>query len=210
MVRSQQDTAALPASRPFAVGQAGYDYFADEQHYRSLADRVLAGLRQGGRIVLVTGDPPVNLSSLAAALTEATAGKHTVLAIACGGEFNEQELRRAAGPSPLILFHQAERLLDGQLAKLCSYLASGGNRPPACSWACLAWSLGSKSSSRACSKTGVRSASTFTSSAAMRSMSLCAASFVRAARPAALPWMRSIGLPISRAAIRRKSIGCRD
>ena len=67
MVRSQQDTAALPASRPFAVGQAGYDYFADEQHYRSLADRVLAGLRQGGRIVLVTGDPPVNLSSLSAA-----------------------------------------------------------------------------------------------------------------------------------------------
>ena len=129
MVRSQHDTAALPASRPFAVGQAGYDYFADEQHYRSLADRVLAGLRQGGRIVLVTGDPPVNLSSLAAALTEATAGKHTVLAIACGGEFNEQELRRAAGPSPLILFHQAERLLDGQLAKLCGYLASGGNRP---------------------------------------------------------------------------------
>ena len=129
MVRSQQDTAALPASRPFAVGQAGYDYFADEQHYRSLADRVLAGLRQGSRIVLVTGDPPVNLSSLAAALTEATGGKHTVLAIACGGEFNEQELRRAAGPSPLILFHQAERLLDGQLAKLCSYLASAGNRP---------------------------------------------------------------------------------
>src|SRR5215472_4248456 len=129
MVRSQQDTAALPASRPFAVGQAGYDYFADEQHYHSLADRVLAGLRQGGRIVLVTGDPPVNLSSLAAALTEATAGKHTVLAIACGGEFDKQELRRAAGPSPLILFHQAERLSDGQLAKLCSYLVSGGNRP---------------------------------------------------------------------------------
>jgi hypothetical protein len=210
MVRSQQDTTALPASRPFAGGQAGYDYFADEQHYRSLADRVLAGLRQGGRIVLVTGDPPVNLSSLAAALTEATAGKHTVLAITCGGEFNEQELRRAAGPSPLIMFHQAERLLDGQLAKLCSYLASGATAPSACSWACLAWSLGSKSSSRACSKTGVRSASTFTSSAAMRSMSLFAASFIRATRAAASPWMRSIGLPISQAAIRRKSTGCRD
>jgi hypothetical protein len=53
-VHSQQDTAALPASRPFAVAQAGYDYFADEQHFRSLADRVLDGLRQGGRIVLVT------------------------------------------------------------------------------------------------------------------------------------------------------------
>jgi hypothetical protein len=127
-VHSQQDTAALPASRPFAVGH-GYDYFADDQHYRSLADRVLAGLRQGGRIVLVTADPPVNPSRLAAALTEATAGKHTVLAIACGGEFNEQQLRRAAGPSPLFLFHQADRLSDGQLAKLCSYLASGGNRP---------------------------------------------------------------------------------
>jgi TPR repeat protein len=128
-VHSQLDTAALPASRPFAVGQAGYDYFADDQHYRSLADRVLAGLPQGGRIVLVTADPPVNPSRLAAALTEATAGKHTVLAIACGGEFNEQQLRRAAGPSPLFLFHQADRLSDGQLAKLCSYLASGGNRP---------------------------------------------------------------------------------
>ena len=103
-VHSQQDTAALPVSRPFAVGQAGYDYFADEQHYRSLADRVLAGLRQGGRIVLVTEDPPVNPSRLAAALTEATAGKHTVLAIACGGKFNEQQLRRAVGPSPLFLF----------------------------------------------------------------------------------------------------------
>ena len=45
--------------------------------------------------MLVAGDPPVNLSSLAAALTEATAGKHTVLAIACGGEFNEQERREA-------------------------------------------------------------------------------------------------------------------
>ena len=108
-VHSQLDTAALPASRPFAVGQAGYDYFADDQHYRSLADRVLAGLRQGGRIVLVTADPPVNPSRLTAALTEATAGKHTVLAIACGGEFNEQQLRRAAGPSPLFLFHQADR-----------------------------------------------------------------------------------------------------
>ena len=102
-------------------GRATFEIIrADEQHYRSLADRVLAGLRQGVRIVLVTGDPPVNLSSLAAALTEATAGKHTVLAIACGGEFNEQELRCAAGPSPLFLFHQAERLLDGQLAK-CLY-----------------------------------------------------------------------------------------
>jgi hypothetical protein len=128
-VHSQQDTAALPSSRPFAVAQAGYDYFADEQHFRSLADRVLDGLRQGGRIVLVTEDPPVNPSRLAAALTKATARKHTVLAIACGGEFNEQQLRRAAGPSPLFLFHQADRLSDGQLAKLCSYLASGGNRP---------------------------------------------------------------------------------
>jgi hypothetical protein len=57
--------------------------FGQGWHYRSLADRVLAGLRQGGRIVLVTGHPPVNLSSLAAALTEATAGKHTVSARDC-------------------------------------------------------------------------------------------------------------------------------
>ena len=96
-VHSQQDTAALPASRPFAVDQAGYEYFADDQHYRSLAERVLAGLRQGGRIGLVTADPPINPSRFAATLTEATARKHTVVAIACGDEFNEQQLRRAAG-----------------------------------------------------------------------------------------------------------------
>ena len=128
-LHAMSDTTALRASRLFAVGQAGYDYFADDQHYRSLTDRALAGLRQGGRIVLVTADPPVNPSRLAAVLTEATAGKHTVLAIACGGEFNEQQLRRAAGPSPLFLFHQADRLSDGQLANLCSYLAWGGNCP---------------------------------------------------------------------------------
>jgi len=210
MVRSQQDTAALPASRPFAVGQAGYDYFADEQHYRSLADRVLAGLRQGGRIVLVTGDPPVNLSSLAAALTEATAGKHTVLAIACGGEFNEQELRRAAGPSPLILFHQAERLLDGQLAKLCSYLSSGGNRPAGVFLGMPG--LVPRLEKLQPSLFEDRRAICFNFYELGRDEIdvLCAASFARAARPAALPWMRSIGLPISRAAIRRKSIGCRD
>ena len=210
MVRSQQDTAALPASRPFAVGQAGYDYFADEQHYRSLADRVLAGLRQGGRIVLVTGDPPVNLSSLAAAMTEATAGKHTVLAIACGGEFNEQELRRAAGPSPLILFHQAERLLDGQLAKLCSYLASGGNRLAGVLLGVPG--LVPRLEKLQPSLFEDRRAICFNFYELGRDEIdvLCAASFARAARPAALPWMRSIGLPISRAAIRRKSIGCRD
>ena len=197
MVRSQQDTTALPASRPFAVGQAGYDYFADEQHYRSLADRVLGGLRQGGRIVLVTGDPPVNLSSLAAALTEATAGKHTVLAIACGGEFHEQELRRAAGPSALFLFHQAERLLDGQLAKLCSYLATGGNRPAGVLLGVPGLVPRLEKLQPSLFEDGRAIRFNFYEPAAMRSMSLCAASFARAARPAALPWMRSIGLPIS-------------
>jgi hypothetical protein len=128
---AMQQTAILPASRPFAVGRAGYGYFADAQHYGSLAGRILAGLQQGGRIALVTGDPPTNPLSLATALTEAAAGKHTVLTIACGGEFKEEneQLRRAAGTSPLLLFHQADRLSDGQLEKLCSYLASGGDRP---------------------------------------------------------------------------------
>jgi TPR repeat protein len=126
-----QQTAILPASRPFAVGRAGFDYFADAQHYRSLAGRILVGLQQSGRIALVTADPPINPLGLATALTEATAGKHIVLTIACGGESKEEgeQLRRAAGTSPLLLFHQADRLSDGQLKKLCSYLASGGDRP---------------------------------------------------------------------------------
>jgi len=121
----QQD---LPASRPFDFGQAGHDYFADEQHYGSVADRVFGELRQGGRIALVTGDPPINPLSLAMALTEATSGKRSVLAIACGGNFSEERLCRPAGPSPIFLFDQADMLSDGQLSELCSYLASGGNR----------------------------------------------------------------------------------
>jgi hypothetical protein len=128
--QSQQGTAAVPPSRPFAVGRAGFDYFADQQHYGSLAGRVIAGLRQGGRIALVTGDPSINPLSLAMSLTEATAGKHTVLAIACGDDFNEEQLRGAAGPSPLLLFCQADRLSDGQLSRLCSYLVSSGSGPP--------------------------------------------------------------------------------
>src|SRR5215471_18144206 len=123
---SQQD---LPASRPFDFGRAGHDYFADEQHYGSVAGRVIGELRQGGRIALVTGDPPINPLSLATALIEATSGKHTVLAIACGDDFTEEPLCRPAGPSPIFLFDQADRLSDGQLSELCSYLASGGNRP---------------------------------------------------------------------------------
>ncbi|HEX3522214.1 MAG TPA: hypothetical protein VHT52_09020 [Stellaceae bacterium] len=126
-----QQTAILPASRPFAVGRAGYDYFADAQHYRSLAGRILVGLQQSGRIALVTADPPINPLGLATALTEAAAGKHIVLTIACGGESKAEgeQPRRTAGTSPLLLFHQADRLSDGQLKKLCSYLASGGDRP---------------------------------------------------------------------------------
>ena len=128
--QNQQGTAALPPSCPFAVGRAGFDYFADQRHYSSLADRVVAGLWHGGRIALIIGDPPISPLSLATALTEATAGKHTVLAIACGDDFNKEQLRRAAGLSPLLLFHQADRLSDGQLSRLCSYLVSSGNGPP--------------------------------------------------------------------------------
>ena len=128
--QSQQGTAALPPSRPFATRRSGFDYFAEQQHYGSLASRVVAGLWHGGRIALIIGEPPISPLSLATALTEATAGKHTVLAIACGDDFNKEQLRRAAGLSPLLLFHQADRLSDGQLSRLCSYLVSSGNGPP--------------------------------------------------------------------------------
>ena len=128
--QSRQRTAALPPSCPFAVGRAGFDYFADQRHYSSLAGRVVAGLWHGGRIALIIGDPPISPLSLATALTEATAGKHKVLAIACGDDFNKERLRRAAGLSPLLLFYQADRLSDGQLSRLCSYLVSSSNGPP--------------------------------------------------------------------------------
>ena len=128
--QSRQRTAALPPSCPFAVGRAGFDYFADQRHYSSLAGRVVARLWHGGRIALITGNPPISPLSFATALTEATAGKHKVLAIACGDDFNKEQLRRVAGLSPLLLFYQADRLSDGQLSRLCSYLVSSSNGPP--------------------------------------------------------------------------------
>ena len=67
--QSRQRTAALPPSCPFAVGRAGFDYFADQRHYSSLAGRVVAGLWHGGRIALITGNPPISPLSFATALS---------------------------------------------------------------------------------------------------------------------------------------------
>ena len=47
------------AFRAFSIPEAGFDYFARESHYRSLAGRILAAVG-GFSIVVVTGDPTAN------------------------------------------------------------------------------------------------------------------------------------------------------
>src|SRR5438094_442557 len=63
-------SSSAPFPRAFATPEAGFDYFATEVHYRSLAGRIVAVLG-GFTVVVVTGDPPANARLLCSALSEA-------------------------------------------------------------------------------------------------------------------------------------------
>jgi hypothetical protein len=84
-------SARLP--RAFATPEAGFDYFATEVHYRSLAGRIVA-LLGGFTVVVVTGDPPASARFLSPALSEAAASRHTVFDLSCGPELGRHDLLR--------------------------------------------------------------------------------------------------------------------
>jgi hypothetical protein len=122
---SRQHTEATIPARPFAAPEAGGDYFATEAHYLSLAGRIVAGLRRGPGLVLLTGDPPPSARVLSPALSNAAAGWYAVVAIACGPELSRDQLLLAVPPSPasLFVFDEADRLSDGQIEGICEPLA---------------------------------------------------------------------------------------
>jgi hypothetical protein len=113
---------------PFASPEAGFDYFATQAHYWSLANRIITALG-GFNVVVLTGDPPPDAPMLSTALSVAAARRHRVIAFSCGPEQGRHgilDLRRAlsasltsggaTGEEPalpmLILFDGADRLSD--------------------------------------------------------------------------------------------------
>ena len=123
--RSAAAVASEPApARPAAPAAGGHDYLVSEAHYASLARRVLASVRGGSRIVLVTGDPKPNPLTLSAALTHAAKGEYELFTLSSALELGGDRLRSASG-RPLFVFEDAERLTDGQLADIYDYFISG-------------------------------------------------------------------------------------
>jgi hypothetical protein len=126
---------SLPA---FATPEAGFDYFATEAHYRSLAGRIMASLG-GFSVVVLTGDPPASAPNLASALSQAAGSRYVVLALPPVPEAGRRDLmhlRRAmstlprgcpvtgelpgspAPAPPLVIFNNADRLSDEQIEEI--------------------------------------------------------------------------------------------
>jgi hypothetical protein len=131
-----------PSNYPSSIGLASVEprsnYFASKTHYTSLARRIAAALRGGGRFVLVTGDPPANPQFLSRALGDVGGSGYAVIDIPCGpalkGEDLECAVRRLAGPrasggnaaqpecptpaSPLFVFEDIDQLSDRQIKEV--------------------------------------------------------------------------------------------
>jgi hypothetical protein len=67
-----------PSILPFSVPEAGFDYFATQTHYRSLASRIVTALG-GFNVVVVTGDGLSGGPMIGSALGEAAAGRYIVI-----------------------------------------------------------------------------------------------------------------------------------
>jgi hypothetical protein len=116
-------SARSPATTAFATAEPGFDYFATEAHYLSLAGRLAAASRDR-RLVLVLGDPPANPQLISEALRKVTQGRRAVIDIRCGGELNFRELAgarctQAAEPVPLFVFDEVDQLSDQQIVQIC-------------------------------------------------------------------------------------------
>jgi hypothetical protein len=119
---------------PIAIPEAGFDYFATQTHYRSLASRILTALG-GFNVVVVTGDRPSSGPMVGTALGEAAAGRYTVIGFQCEPEQGRQDAMRfhnalsaslprgsAAGrdsdiPALLVLY-DTDRYSDTQIEKI--------------------------------------------------------------------------------------------
>ena len=95
---SKPDEMNAPAShlifREFTTPEAGYDYFATEAHYRSLAGRIVAAFAESG-IVLVTGEPRAYAQILSQALRIAGEWR-SIVVVPCRSIVKRDEQLRTA------------------------------------------------------------------------------------------------------------------
>ncbi len=129
--------AAARAFGAVATPQSTDDFFLTEAHSRSIAERVIAALRDERTLVVVTGDPPPRGPALAPVMEAAAHGRYRVIAITCDEEFDpDMLLQRACGLSeaavdvaalsrarqaPLFLLSEAERLSDAQIGGIALF-----------------------------------------------------------------------------------------
>jgi hypothetical protein len=140
-----KSASASLATGAFAAPDAGFDYFGTAGHCQHLARGILDALCRGS-LVLVTGDPALNLPMLAEALRTA-AEPRQVIEISCspdldhkkllGGSSLYQETKLADGSaeltrdirpgSPVFVLGDADRLSDPQIK---DFLEAAQSAPP--------------------------------------------------------------------------------
>jgi hypothetical protein len=141
-----------PSSGALGSAEAGSDYFSSDKHYASLARRIVATLRCGGRWMLITGEPPANPQALSAALGNVAGVRYEASIISCRSEFTREDLERivagAARPTattgatatpecsaaihPLFVFDDFDQLSDKQIEEVftetlhCGHIEAAG------------------------------------------------------------------------------------
>ena len=143
--------AASNSSDGAAAVDAASGYLASEQHYLSVAGRILAALGSKGSLVLVAGDLPADPQPLSQALRKLAGSRHRVIGISCGPELTAEAVSRAGSvvatlpagggavtisdtaetDAPLFVFDEAERLSDQQLGEICATIRRGARQTAA-------------------------------------------------------------------------------
>lgn len=123
-----------PPLLPFAIPEAGFDYFGTQAHHRSLAGRILIALG-GFNVVVVTGDRLSSGPMVSTALGEAAAGRYTVVGFDCEpgqGRQDATRLRTVLSASvprgsaadrnsdlpALLVFYDTDRYSDKQIENI--------------------------------------------------------------------------------------------
>jgi hypothetical protein len=134
------------SSGALATGEAGDDYFSSDEHYASLARRIVAALHSGGGWVLITGDPPADAAALSEAIRKVAGANYESIVISCGPELTREDLENAfpvvaepratAGVAmtsecsvvvfPLFVLADFDQLSDKQIAEIYKRWLQGG------------------------------------------------------------------------------------
>jgi hypothetical protein len=138
-------TASTPSAGALGAAEIGSDYLATETHCLSVAGRILSALREGAKMVLVTGDQPPDLQLLSQALRKSAAAEFSVIPISGESEAINDQLLGAgfvaatlaggggitvmpATPetaAPIFLVSELDGLTAPQIEKICDAAAHG-------------------------------------------------------------------------------------